>query len=315
MRHSNNDVTGETRNGSECHALTSRQRDEMALFQIFFEESRDGLVVLREDGGVYCTNARFAVMHGYTLAEVEQLYLWNWNSQYEKSRLLEILRSVPMEGEHFETRHRCKDGRTIDVEVATNATYLHGQKLIFCHCRDITQRNLDRERIHYLATTDPLTGLANRREFMSRCEAEVARARRFHRPLALIIYDLDHFKRINDTFGHNVGDRVLQAATKQIHRHIRQEDLHARWGGEEFILLMPECGLDAAMASAERLRRAIAQYAYPHQETVSASFGITVLAEGDEIDGLIKRADDALYRAKAAGRNRAEIERPDVSSA
>lgn len=116
--------------------------------------------------------------------------------------------------------------------------------------------------------------------------------------------------------GEQVGGRpALKAATKQIHRHIRQEDLHARWGGEEFILLLPECGLEAAMTSAERLRRAIAQYAYPHQEPVSASFGVTVLAEGDEIDGLIKRADDALYRAKAAGRNRTEAEPPDVGTA
>ncbi|MDZ7852307.1 MAG: GGDEF domain-containing protein [Halomonas sp.] len=165
-----------------------------------------------------------------------------------------------------------------------------------------------------LATTDPLTGIANRREFARSLKLEMARANRFHRPLALIMYDLDHFKRINDTFGHNVGDSVLRATTSLVNRFTRQVDLHARWGGEEFTLLLPECSLEAAINSAERLCAAIAEQTFKHKKPVTTSIGVTVLAPEDTIDSLIKRADDVLYRAKGAGRNRVDSEAPEATS-
>jgi len=160
------------------------------------------------------------------------------------------------------------------------------------------------------ATTDSLTGIANRRHFMERGSDEIERARRYHLPLTLLLLDIDHFKQINDRFGHPAGDRLLQVVARACQSNARNVDLSGRLGGEEFALLMPETSAIAARLAAERLRRAIAAIppelsGVPHQ--VTASFGIAALnAHDTSIDGLVARADAALYRAKNSGRNRVE---------
>lgn len=293
--------------------VADRSDAEAALWRIFFHQNRDAIVILRDDGSVYRANDSFATMHGYSTAETEHLHVWDWNSEVGRHQLLEILQSVEPCGDFFETRHRRKNGRKIDVEIASNATYYQGEKLIFCHCRDITVRNHDQERIKRLATTDSLTGITNRREFNRCLTAEIQRALRFQRPLSLVMYDLDHFKSINDIFGHQVGDEVLKATVKLINKRIRQVDIHARWGGEEFMVLLPESGLDAALKSAERLCSAIANHPFKHRKQVTASFGVTVLGPEDQFDTLIKRADDALYLAKHSGRNNVKSLLPDTA--
>jgi len=160
------------------------------------------------------------------------------------------------------------------------------------------------------ATTDSLTGIANRRYFMERGNEEIERARRYHLPLTLLLLDIDHFKQINDRFGHPAGDKLLQVIAQACQSNARNVDLPGRIGGEEFALLMPETSAIAARLAAERLRRAIAtippaQSGVLHQAT--ASFGIAALNPQDtSMDSLVARADAALYRAKNGGRNRVE---------
>lgn len=157
-----------------------------------------------------------------------------------------------------------------------------------------------------LATTDPLTGVFNRRTFIELAEQELARARRSTVPLALMMLDLDHFKRVNDTYGHLVGDQVLVSFTRLIRECVRRGDLVVRYGGEEFCVLLPGTPLAAAHALAERIRATTAARmltALPFRITVS--IGLTASAGGAQvgIDDLLARADEALYRAKDAGRN------------
>lgn len=160
------------------------------------------------------------------------------------------------------------------------------------------------------ASTDSMTGIANRRHFMERGNDEIERARRYHLPLTLLLLDIDHFKQINDRFGHPAGDKLLQVIAQACQSNARNVDLAGRLGGEEFVLLMPETGAIAARLAAERLRRAItaippALSGVPHQ--VTASFGIATLKSYDtSMDSLVARADTALYRAKNGGRNRVE---------
>jgi len=160
------------------------------------------------------------------------------------------------------------------------------------------------------ATTDSMTGIANRRHFMERGNDEIERARRYHLPLTLLLLDIDHFKRINDRFGHPAGDKLLQVIAQACQSNARNVDLAGRLGGEEFALLMPETSAIAARLAAERLRRAItaippALSGVPHQ--VTASFGIAALNSHDtSMESLMARADTALYRAKNGGRNRVE---------
>jgi diguanylate cyclase (GGDEF)-like protein len=178
--------------------------------------------------------------------------------------------------------------------------------------RDLLQRVMA-ERTAELtrqASTDSLTGIANRRHFMERGNDEIERARRYHLPLTLLLLDIDHFKQINDRFGHPAGDRLLQAVAQTCQANARNVDLPGRLGGEEFALLMPETSAVAARLAAERLRRAIAAIA-PAQSgllhEITASFGIAALNPQDSsMESLLARADTALYRAKNAGRNRVE---------
>ena len=156
------------------------------------------------------------------------------------------------------------------------------------------------------AYTDFLTGLRNRRYLELDLERELFRVARYGRPLSLIILDLDGFKAVNDTHGHEVGDRVLKALARCLEEHLRQSDRAVRLGGEEFAVLLPETGLPQALRLAERLRRAVAALKVPPVEGLSASFGVAQAGPTDSPLSLLRRADEALYRAKRAGKNRVE---------
>ncbi len=152
--------------------------------------------------------------------------------------------------------------------------------------------------------TDHLTGLANRREFDAHLAAEVERAHRHGRDLALVLLDLDHFKVINDRYGHAVGDAVLTGVGAELGRQARLGELVARIGGEEFAWLLPETGIDDAIQAAERARAAIAQAPLPARLTVTLSAGVGEASDALDAAGLFRNADAALYRAKADGRDR-----------
>jgi len=167
------------------------------------------------------------------------------------------------------------------------------------------------ERILQLANTDALTGVLNRRAFLDRMEAELHRAVRRQEPFALIMIDIDHFKKINDAYGHQAGDLVLKKFTNVLAASIRPYDLAARYGGEEFILCLPETSGPQAESVAERIRSNVAAETINLADQsvpvhITASFGVAAFSLGgdDTIDAVINRADGALYRAKADGRNR-----------
>ena len=162
------------------------------------------------------------------------------------------------------------------------------------------------------ATTDALTGLPNRATFLERARRELARAERSGSSLALVMLDIDHFKRFNDRYGHQAGDKVLAQSGRAIAGAVRGIDLAGRYGGEETVLLLVDVDAEAALAAVERVRAAIASVRIPHvQDAVTASAGVAVhhgAFDHAEVSGLIKRADEALYRSKAAGRDRTTLE-------
>ena len=162
-------------------------------------------------------------------------------------------------------------------------------------------------RMQELASHDELTGLLNRRAFLDRVRPEIAAQRRHGEASAVILIDLDHFKAINDQFGHQSGDEVLRGTAALLLRHLRGADILARWGGEEFLIFMPRTSVDDAGLVAERLRLALRQQgcpALPASWTLTASFGITVLDNDLTLDTATARADQALYQAKHGGRDR-----------
>lgn len=182
---------------------------------------------------------------------------------------------------------------------------------------DMTQALQDRDselkqvlsKLNEQATTDPLTGLHNRRYLMDFLERDLKRAARSGTPVAAIILDIDYFKRINDTFGHAAGDLVLTEVARQLKRHIRGSDMVCRYGGEEFVLILPDASLDGARLRAENIRTLVEsldlKYHGQPLGTITASLGVALFPDhAPEADSLIDAADEALYEAKRTGRNR-----------
>ena len=194
---------------------------------------------------------------------------------------------------------------------------IYSQEELFARLREAmarTERALQElqrtnEKLEYMAATDPLTGAANRRQFIERVEVEIARARRNGAPFSLLALDLDHFKAINDSYGHQTGDQVLQRFVKKCLDAIRPYDGVARVGGEEFMVLLPQAALDTARLVGERIRAAIAGTPFETGDgkpiEVTVSVGISEFGrDGETIDAILRKADERLYQAKHQGRNR-----------
>ncbi|MEO8064073.1 MAG: diguanylate cyclase [Pseudomonadota bacterium] len=179
--------------------------------------------------------------------------------------------------------------------------------------QDVTERRQMEESLRIrqaeiveLALTDSLTGIANRRRLDERLEVECNRVRRYGGTLTVALADLDHFKRVNDEFGHAIGDSILKAFSRLMESHIRETDFIARFGGEEFVIVMPHTDLHGAQMLVERLRADLEQSLIPPlAHSVTASFGIAQLLSDETVGSVLRRADRALYQAKATGRNRA----------
>ncbi len=169
------------------------------------------------------------------------------------------------------------------------------------------------DQVQQLAITDPLTNIYNRRGFFQIGDGEVERARRFSHPLSVLMFDLDHFKQINDSFGHPFGDKILVALIETCRRYIRALDILGRYGGEEFVVLLPETDLPTALQIAERIRHAVEQTPMHIEDKVifmTISIGVATFDDKSlTLTDLLVQADQALYRAKQAGRNRVEYER------
>jgi len=168
-----------------------------------------------------------------------------------------------------------------------------------------------REQLSTLASTDHLTGLFNRRAFSDRLDHDIARARRHGRPLSLAVFDLDHFKLVNDTYGHQVGDRILAEFAGRLMDERRDGDIVARVGGEEFAWIMPDADSTGAGLCAERSRRAIADTPFPGVGNLTTSIGVCALDDADNGQQLYRQADLALYSAKFGGRNAVTLYRPE----
>lgn len=201
-----------------------------------------------------------------------------------------------------EIKNIAKDGSFYWVYAAIAPTWDEdGHKVGYTAIRqDIT----DKKRIEELSVTDRLTGLYNRLKLDEVFMYELVQSKRFHTPLSIILLDIDHFKHVNDTHGHQVGDQVLQHIAKILHSIGRQADTIGRWGGEEFLIILPQTDRIGAIKIGEKIRLAVEEYSFPVIGTKTASFGIAEFHDDDSQSTLVERADTALYRAKNEGRNR-----------
>lgn len=200
-----------------------------------------------------------------------------------------------------ETRIAWFDGRPAKYSIAVDVTQLKGAQNALAEAHaDLAIKNRELER---LTVTDSLTGISNRRHLTAVLDHEVASARRSGLPLSVLLIDVDRFKQVNDTFGHQAGDAVLAQVAGIVVRNVRATDAAGRWGGEEFVVTCPGTAAQAGAAVAEKLRAAIDAHSFPVVGKVSCSIGVAEWLEGESVGLLLARADAALYRAKSDGRN------------
>ncbi|KRI01276.1 hypothetical protein AO057_09540 [Curvibacter sp. PAE-UM] len=294
------------------------------LIKAIYDTSPDGILVVDAQGMVVAHNRQFlqlwhivpSQLHmkadGTAIGESDAPLLAEVVARVQNpAAFLERVRELydnPQLDDHCEIE--LKDARTLE----RHSTVLRGEHDEYLgrvwFFRDITIQKNHEAALIQLARHDPLTGTANRRYFFERAEQEFMRSRRYQTPLSIALIDVDHFKHINDQFGHATGDEVLKLLSGKITALLRESDLLARIGGEEFAILMPSTGLAGAALMAERLRVTIAEEASPVAGLMlhlRFSAGVTQLkAQDQSIEDCLRRADEAMYKAKQAGRDRVE---------
>lgn len=208
----------------------------------------------------------------------------------------------------LEARLRRLDGEEIDVELAASRITYADETAWQIVLRDITERKLMEAELRRLATTDQLTGICNRPHFESMLNQAIREAGRYGRHFALLMFDLDNFKEINDALGHDAGDRILCRVVDCLSPRLRESDLFVRWGGEEFVILAPEIDDEGAATLAGKLQETLREsVSTTATGAVTASFGVAVYRDGETREQLFKRLDEALYGAKRGGRDRVHL--------
>lgn len=214
-------------------------------------------------------------------------------------KLPEIQRVVKLENKNGEDR----------VFTVNIHKYDNDEKYYVISLTDITELKQKSNLLEYQANHDQLTGLFNRQKFHNVITKEIRRSRRYTSALSLILFDIDNFKSINDTFGHAIGDEILKSVASFSAVNLRETDTIVRWGGEEFIALLPETSIETACNVAEKLREGIEQLEFDSiKKPVTVSFGVSMLRDYDSESSFIDRADEALYAAKRNGKNKVEQE-------
>ncbi len=299
----------------ELQRMKDRLQDEIDMWNLLFGQSRDGIVILEENGKVWKANRQYAEMLGYTVEEIAELHVWDWDCKYSREQLQLMVQKMDPDGVMFETRHRRKDGRVIDVELSNSGTLYKGKKLVFCVCRDVTERNrMERalkeseKKYQELSIKDELTQLYNARHFFKQLGMEVEKAARYGNPLSLMFLDLDDFKQFNDAYGHPEGDKVLKKMGEVIKSGLRRTDLAFRYGGEEFAVIMPMTTAEDGGIAAERIRTDFRQEVFSPMEGgqihMTVSIGVAEYARRFDIRGFLRQVDNLMYQAKKQGKDR-----------
>jgi diguanylate cyclase (GGDEF)-like protein/PAS domain S-box-containing protein len=304
----------------EIEAVNRALQESEAMFRGVVSQSLVGIVIMKNGKFTY-SNAKFNEIFGYSADEVRDLGPLDVAIENDRPLVAENIRrrlSGEVDRVEYGFRGLRKNGAVIDVEVHSNVMEIAGKRVIIGLIIDVTERTRAahklmalQERLREQSTRDSLTGLYNRRHLDEILGQELISAGEQDYPVSVIMGDLDHFKSVNDRFGHVAGDEVLRTVGRLMMTHARAGDICCRYGGEEFLLVLPRVTKDIALERAERLRGAMAAALIPYGELaipVTASFGVAAFPDdGRTGDELIDAADRALYAAKAAGRNCVDI--------
>lgn len=291
-------------------------------YRRLFEAAQDGILLLdAETGAITDVNPFLIDMLGYSREEFVKKKLWEVGAFKDIEASREAFEAL-QKNEYIRYEDlplRGKDGRLIQVEFVSNVYLVGGEKVIQCNIRDITERAQAQEALlkseallREQSARDHLTGLFNRRYMEETLERELLRAARKSYTLGILMLDVDDFKRFNDTYGHAAGDEILRKLGELLLGHFRGEDIPCRYGGDEFIIVLPDASLEVTCERAERLcehvRHIHSQFEGQALEALSLSVGVAIFPnDGTSITALLKAVDVALYRAKREGRGRVVV--------
>lgn len=311
-----------------------KQRISEERYRLLSENARDVVWAMAPDGTITYVSPSVEQTRGYTPQEtmsqpMEEILTPDSieiSNRYFGEMFADITAKRVPKTFRGEMEYLCKDGSTYWCDVIAQPILAQDGSLVelLGVSRDISQHkhyerelkqakeaaeSLNRaleaanEKLNRLATTDTLTGLWNRRHFEERITYEMMMADRYGQPLSLLLFDIDHFKIVNDTYGHLAGDQVLVELSHLVRQKIRSTDLPCRWGGEEFMILLPNTGAQEALLVAEKLRKTFANHEIAEVGITTSSFGVATYHAKETIDQWIGRIDKALYEAKNGGRN------------
>ncbi|THB63579.1 MAG: diguanylate cyclase [Desulfovibrio sp.] len=307
-------LSGTVQDVTERKEAEQHLRDSEHMLRTMSEASHDALIMIDAQDVIHFWSPAAELMFGYTREEAlgsKMHPMITLPDDAEKAAhglqsFAHTGKGLVM-GSTMEFPAIRKDGTQFLVERSVSAFEMGGKWYAVGSLRDITERKEAEAKLEYMATTDSLTGLANRRHFLEMAERELERAHRYGNPLSLLMIDADHFKSVNDTYGHDIGDLVLKALARESRLGLRRVDILSRMGGEEFAALLPEADETTAFDVAERLRKRIQSARVDTEQgiiTFTVSIGAASLSRDRRtVEQLLKAADKALYAAKEAGRN------------
>lgn len=276
--------------------------------QILFENALDAILYIELDGSIINANKSALLKYGFSLEEFTKMKIQDIRHPSTMNTFVDEMKASDTIGITFESIHIKKDGTAFPVEVSVKSVIEDKHRTRFHIIRDITERKKAEERMNYLANYDGLTGIANRSNLMRHLDMLIERARRGEEKFALMLFDIDKFKTINDTYGHAVGDIVLKSTAMEASKSIRKTDFIARLGGDEFIIIQTflESDSDACILASKILKR----FEKPMRINgfdlkISLSIGISIFpVNATSRDKLINYADKAMYTAKQSGGGR-----------
>ena len=297
-------------------------KDSELRYRRLFEAAQDGILILdAKTGAITDVNPFLINLLGYSREEFVEKKLWEVGAFKDFEASKDAFKAL-QKNEYIRYKDlplRAKDGKLIQVEFVSNVYFAGGEKVIQCNIRDITERKQAQDALlkseallREQSVRDHLTGLFNRRYMEETLERELYRASRNHLSLGIIMLDVDDLKQFNDTYGHSAGDAILRELGNLLLEQIRREDVACRYGGDEFIIVLPDASQIVTCKRAEL----ICEYAkHPHLkyegqilEAVTLSLGVAVFPEnGSNATAVLKAVDDALYRAKREGRGRVVV--------
>ncbi|BCS89434.1 sensor domain-containing diguanylate cyclase [Pseudodesulfovibrio sediminis] len=286
-------------------------RDREKQYRAFFENNHAiMLLVDPATDRIVDANPAASEFYGYPLDVLRAMELNEIDALSPEEIFMEMDKAREEGRTYCIHKHRLASGAVRDVEVYSGPISVLGKQLLYSVIHDVTQRISLERKMTKLATIDAMTGVNNRHQFFTLGIRELQRVKRYNSPLTVLMLDIDYFKSVNDTHGHQAGDLVLKMLAASAMSTLRASDIFGRLGGEEFAAILPETGLREGMEVAERLREAFSKLVARVRDaeiTFTVSIGVTLVRSTDKtIEEVINRADEALYKAKRMGRNRVE---------